>query len=122
MRQHRSHRGPDDGNPARRAVSAAAARRRRAWARRQPGRPGRRMRHRREVPGMKDGGRTILLVDDHAIVREGYRTVLQKQPGLRVVAEAADGAEAYRRFKETRPDLVIMDLSMAGVGGIEAIR
>ena len=71
---------------------------------------------------MKDGSRTILLVDDHAIVREGYRSVLQKQPGLHVVAEAADGEEAYRLFKETRPDLVIMDLTMAGIGGIEAIR
>lgn len=65
---------------------------------------------------------TILLVDDHAVVREGYRSVLQKQPGLRVIAEASDGAEAYRLFKETKPDLVIMDLSMREVGGIEAIR
>ena len=68
------------------------------------------------------GDRTILLVDDHAIVREGYRSVLGRQPGLRVVAEAADGAEAYRLFKATRPDLVVMDLTMPGVGGIEAIR
>ena len=66
--------------------------------------------------------RTILLVDDHAVVREGYRAVLQKQPGLNVVAEASDGVEAYRRFKEARPDLVIMDLAMPGIGGIEAIR
>jgi two-component system, NarL family, invasion response regulator UvrY len=71
---------------------------------------------------MSDGSRKILLVDDHAIVREGYRSILQKQPGLVVVAEAADGAEAYRLFKETRPDLVIMDLTMPGFGGIEAIR
>ncbi len=68
------------------------------------------------------GSATILLVDDHAVVREGYRAVLQKQPGLRVIAEAGDGAEAYRRFKESRPDLVIMDLTMPGIGGIEAIR
>ncbi len=66
--------------------------------------------------------RTIMLVDDHAIVREGYRSVLQKQPGLRVVAEAADGAEAYRLFKDVRPDLVIMDLTMPGIGGVDAIR
>ena len=66
--------------------------------------------------------RTILLVDDHAVVREGYRAVLQKQPGLKVIAEASDGVEAYRRFKEARPDLVIMDLAMPGIGGIEAIR
>ncbi len=72
--------------------------------------------------GMTTPAGTILLVDDHAVVREGYRSMLQKQPGLRVVAEAADGAEAYRLFKEVRPDLVIMDLTMPGVGGIEGIR
>ncbi len=71
---------------------------------------------------MSETGRTILLVDDHAVVREGYRSVLQKQPGLRVIAEAADGAEAYRLFKDVQPDLVIMDLAMPGIGGIEAIR
>jgi DNA-binding NarL/FixJ family response regulator len=71
---------------------------------------------------MNGDGRKILLVDDHAVVREGYRSVLQKQPGLHVVAEATDGAEAYRLFKEIKPDLVIMDLTMPGIGGIEAIR
>lgn len=71
---------------------------------------------------MSDGSVGIMLVDDHAIVREGYRTLLQKQPGLRIVAEARDGAEAYRMFKETRPALVIMDLTMPGLGGIEAIK
>lgn len=74
------------------------------------------------MPSVNDGSRTIMLVDDHAIVREGYRSVLQKQPGLRVAAEAADGAEAYRLFKDIRPDLVIMDLAMPGIGGVEAIR
>jgi two-component system, NarL family, invasion response regulator UvrY len=74
------------------------------------------------VPDVSDGGRTIMLVDDHAVVREGYRAVLHKQPGLRVVAEAADGAAAYRLFKKTRPDLVIMDLTLPGIGGIETIR
>jgi DNA-binding NarL/FixJ family response regulator len=69
------------------------------------------------------GGFTrVMLADDHAIVREGYRSLLQKQDRLRVVAEAADGAEAYRVYKETQPDLVIMDLSMPGIGGVEAIR
>ncbi len=71
---------------------------------------------------MNDTVATVMLVDDHAVVREGYRAVLQKQPGLRVVAEAADGVEAYRLFKEIKPDLVIMDLAMPGIGGIEAIR
>jgi two-component system invasion response regulator UvrY len=63
----------------------------------------------------------ILLVDDHAIVREGYRSLLEKQPRLEVVAEAADGAEAYARFKDCNPDLVIMDLSLPGPGGLEVI-
>lgn len=67
-------------------------------------------------------GRTILLVDDHAIVCEGYRLLLEKQPGLRVVGSAGDGGEAYRLYKSTRPDLVIMDLTMPGMGGIEGIR
>jgi two-component system invasion response regulator UvrY len=67
-------------------------------------------------------GGTIILVDDHAVVREGYRSMLQKQPGLRVIAEASDGAEAYRLFKDVKPDLVIMDLTMPGIGGIESIR
>ena len=74
------------------------------------------------MSGMPASGRSIMLVDDHAVVREGYRAVIEKQPGLKVVAEAGDGAEAYRLFKATVPDLVIMDLSMPGIGGIEAIR
>ncbi len=74
------------------------------------------------MSSMTHASATVMLVDDHAIVREGYRAVLHKQPGLKVVAEAGDGAEAYARFKDTHPDLVIMDLAMPGVGGIEAIR
>jgi two-component system invasion response regulator UvrY len=64
----------------------------------------------------------VMLVDDHAIVREGYRSLLQKQDRLQVVAEAGDGAEAYRIYKDAKPDLVIMDLTMPGVGGVETIR
>jgi two-component system invasion response regulator UvrY len=64
----------------------------------------------------------VMLVDDHAIVREGYRSLLQKLDRLQVVAEAGDGAEAYRVYKDAKPDLVIMDLSMPGIGGVEAIR
>jgi DNA-binding NarL/FixJ family response regulator len=63
-----------------------------------------------------------MLVDDHAVVREGYRTLLQKQPGLEIVAEARDGEEAYRLFKAALPGLVIIDISMPGLGGIEAIK
>jgi two-component system, NarL family, invasion response regulator UvrY len=63
----------------------------------------------------------VLLVDDHAVVREGYRTLLAKHEGLMVVAEAGDAAAAYRCYKETQPDVVIMDISMPGRGGIDAI-
>jgi two-component system invasion response regulator UvrY len=64
----------------------------------------------------------VLLVDDHAIVREGYRCLLEKQGSVQVVGEAADGAEAYRLFQELVPDVIVMDLSMPGQGGVEAIR
>jgi two-component system invasion response regulator UvrY len=63
----------------------------------------------------------ILLVDDHAVVREGYRTLLTKHEGLTVVGEAADAASAYRIYKDIRPDIVIMDISMPGRSGIDAI-
>lgn len=63
----------------------------------------------------------ILLVDDHAIVREGYRALLAKQPGLRVIAEAGEGAVAYQMFKQYRPDLTITDISLPGMSGLELI-
>lgn len=66
-------------------------------------------------------GIRILLADDHAIVREGYRSLLSKQPGMQVVAEAGDGVQAYQLFKSCRPDLVITDLSLPGVSGLELI-
>ena len=64
---------------------------------------------------------TILLADDHAIVREGYRSLLSKQPDTQVIAEASDGADAYRLYKEFAPDVVITDLSMPGLSGLELI-
>ena len=64
----------------------------------------------------------ILLVDDHAVVRAGFKTLLENQGELRVIAEAESGEAACRLFIEHAPDIVIMDLSMPGVGGIEAIR
>ncbi len=62
-----------------------------------------------------------MLVDDHAIVREGYRALLRKQRGLSVIAEAADGIQAYERFKKYAPDVTIMDLSLPGQGGLQTI-
>lgn len=65
---------------------------------------------------------TILLVDDHPVVREGYRRLLERQAGFRVVAEAETAGEAYRLFRETTPSVVVMDLSLGGPSGLEAIR
>lgn len=65
---------------------------------------------------------TLLLVDDHPVVREGYRRLLERQPGFTVVAEAETAAQAYRLYKAQAPDLVILDLSLPGPSGIEAIR
>ena len=67
-------------------------------------------------------GLSVLLVDDHPIVREGYRRLLERQPGFRVVGEAEDAMGAYTAYRETSPDVVIMDLSLPGAGGLEAIR
>lgn len=63
----------------------------------------------------------VVLVDDHAIVREGYRSLLAKQPGIEVVGEAADAAQGYGLCLQLQPDVAIMDLSMPGQGGLEAI-
>jgi two-component system, NarL family, invasion response regulator UvrY len=63
----------------------------------------------------------VLLVDDHAVVREGYRTLLEKHDGLKVIGEAGNAASAYQSYKDLRPDVVVMDISMPGRGGIDAI-
>lgn len=67
-------------------------------------------------------GIRVLLVDDHAIVREGYRRLIEKHPGIEVVAEAGDAATAYAAFKAAGPDVVVVDISMPGRGGIDLIR
>lgn len=62
----------------------------------------------------------ILLADDHAILRTGLKLMLNSAPGLEVVAEATDGASALQLAETHRPDLVIMDITMPGMNGIEA--
>ncbi len=64
----------------------------------------------------------ILLAEDHSIVRDGLRMLLQSEPDLIVVAEAENGREAVARAKETRPDLAILDISMPDLGGLEATK
>ena len=65
---------------------------------------------------------TVVVVDDHRLVRAGLRTIIDATDDLRVVGEAADGAEAISVVTQSEPDVVLMDLSMPGVDGVEAIR
>jgi DNA-binding NarL/FixJ family response regulator len=62
----------------------------------------------------------ILLVDDHRLLRDGVRAILERDPEFRVVGEADNGADAIQLCKRTQPDLVLMDISMPGMNGIEA--
>lgn len=64
----------------------------------------------------------ILLVDDHAVVRAGLRALLDPEPNMRVIGEAATGEEALEKARRLKPDVVVMDLLMPGISGVEAIR
>lgn len=64
---------------------------------------------------------SVMLVDDHAVVRMGFRMLLEGSTDIRVVAEAESGEEACRKFPEVKPGVVVMDISMPGIGGLEAI-
>ena len=64
----------------------------------------------------------VLVADDHDMVRAGLKSVLEKRPDVQVIAEAVDGHAAVRMAREFGPELVIMDISMPGLGGIEATR
>jgi two-component system response regulator NreC len=65
---------------------------------------------------------TVLLVDDHDVVRTGLRSYLETQPGVQVIGEARDGEEAIRYAMELRPQIILMDISMPRVDGLEATR
>lgn len=64
----------------------------------------------------------VLLVDDHAVVRMGFRLLLQSVADISVIAEADSGESACRQYMELNPDVVIMDLAMPGMGGLQALR
>jgi DNA-binding NarL/FixJ family response regulator len=64
----------------------------------------------------------ILLADDHTLVREGLRKILEAQPGWEVIADASDGREAVRLSLDLKPDLVILDLAMPKLSGVDAIQ
>jgi DNA-binding NarL/FixJ family response regulator len=65
---------------------------------------------------------SVLLADDQALVRAGFRALLNAEPDIEVVGEAADGLDAVRLVQQTRPDVVLMDIRMPGVDGLEATR
>ncbi|CAN1721209.1 two-component system, NarL family, invasion response regulator UvrY [Hyphomicrobium sp. 1Nfss2.1] len=64
----------------------------------------------------------VLLVDDHAIVRQGYRRLIEMHDDIEVVAEAEDARSGYQAFKDAQPDVVVVDISMPGRGGIDLVR
>ena len=64
----------------------------------------------------------VLLAEDHILVREGVRALLEAQPDMEVVAEASDGSEAVRKALDLLPDVVLMDITMPGTNGLEATR
>ena len=64
----------------------------------------------------------VLLVDDHSVVREGYRRLLERESGIKVVGEAGDAAQACERALTLQPDVVVMDIGLPGVSGIDAMR
>lgn len=65
---------------------------------------------------------SVLIVDDHALIRKTLRTLLQREQDIAVVGEAADGEEAVRQVGELRPDVVVMDIYMPGLDGLQAAR
>jgi two-component system, NarL family, invasion response regulator UvrY len=64
----------------------------------------------------------VMLVDDHAVVRTGFRLLLQSIPEMSVIGEAESGEVAIQRYSELTPDVLVMDLAMPGMGGLEALK
>src|SRR5262245_42537826 len=74
-----------------------------------------------EPAGTEAAAIRLLLADDHPVVRDGLRAILETEPDMRVVAEASDGREAIAAYRTHRPDVVLMDLRMPRLDGIDAI-
>ncbi|MGB5179398.1 MAG: response regulator, partial [Gammaproteobacteria bacterium] len=64
----------------------------------------------------------VMLVDDHDLVRKGIRRLLDDTQGIKVIAEATDGEQAISQVRMQKPDVILMDISMPGIGGLEATR
>lgn len=64
----------------------------------------------------------VMLTDDHAVVRSGLCRLLEQNSDIKVIAEAESGEQAYQTYPENRPDVLVMDMSMPGMGGLEALR
>ncbi len=63
----------------------------------------------------------VMLVDDHAVVRMGFKMLLESDTDMKVIAEAESGEQSIQRYVEHKPDVVVMDITMPGIGGLEAI-
>lgn len=65
---------------------------------------------------------TVILVDDHPVVRDGYRRLLEQMPNIKIVAEADNGEAGYDLYRKLSPDVLVLDINMPGIGGLETIR